>query len=404
MLNRYTSCLTILTIFSSTFAIADVANKPTLGRQPVSTIPAAPDVAASAFILIDSTTGKVIAEKNADQPLPPASLTKLMSSYLVTDEIESGRISESDMVNVSIKAWKMDGSRMFIKEGTLVSVGDLLRGVIIQSGNDATVALAEYIGGDEISFVDMMNKKAAALQMTATHFVDSSGMPAEGHLTTARDLSKLASAIVNDHPSHFKLYSERSFNYNNIRQPNRNLLLGRDPSVDGLKTGHTEEAGYCLVASAKRENTRLVAVVLGTKSDEARTSETQKLLNYGFRYFETLTLYSNNPTVTTAQIWLGKAKTVNLGLANSVRLTVPRGRSDSIVGNVHHNEIITAPIKAGEQLGTLTIELDGKILNEKPLIAMELVEEAGLFSRWLDKIKLFFRDLFSSKPETPSQQ
>jgi serine-type D-Ala-D-Ala carboxypeptidase (penicillin-binding protein 5/6) len=401
MLTRYALCLTLFGIFSSAFASADAANKPTLGRQPVSTIPTVPDVAASAFILMDSTTGRVIAEENADQPLPPASLTKLMSSYLVTDEIESGRINESDMVKVSVKAWKMGGSRMFIKEGSLVSVGDLLRGVIIQSGNDATVALAEYIGGDENSFVAMMNKKAAELQMTATHFVDSSGMPAEGHLTTARDLSKLASAIVNSHPSHYKLYSERSFNYNNIRQPNRNLLLGRDPSVDGLKTGHTEEAGYCLIASAKREDTRLVAVVLGTKSEEARTSETQKLLNYGFRYFETLTLYSNNPIVTTAQIWSGKVKTINLGVANSVRLTVPRGRSDAIVGNVHHNEIINAPIKAGQQLGTLTIELDGKILNEQPLIALESVEEAGLFSRWWDKIKLFFMDLFSSRPEAP---
>lgn len=401
MLNRYALCLTVIGIFSNACALAAPANKPTLDKQ-VDAIPTAPDVAASAYILIDSDTGSVLAEKNADQPLPPASLTKLMSSYLAVDEIESGRIKESDLVKVSVKAWKMPGSRMFIKEGTQVSVGDLLRGVIIQSGNDATVALAEYIGGDESGFVDMMNKKAAALQMSGTHFVDSSGMPAEGHHTTARDLSKLATAIVNDHPAHYKLYSERSFNYNNIRQPNRNLLLSRDPTVDGLKTGHTDEAGYCLVASAKRESTRLVAVVLGTKSDELRASETQKLLNYGFRYFETVTLYSNNPVVTTAQVWSGKAKKINLGLENSVRLTIPRGKSETVVGNVHRNEIINAPINAGQQLGTFTIELDGNILSTQNLIALESVEEAGFFSRWWDKIKLFFRDMFSSNTNTSS--
>ena len=362
-------------------------------------IPSPPDIAASAYILIDATTGTVLAEKNADEHLPPASLTKLMSSYLVIDEIERGLISETSPVTVSIKAWKMGGSRMFIKEGTQVSVGDLLRGVIVQSGNDATVALAEYISGDEQTFVDMMNKKAQALQMTNTHFADASGMPAENHYTSARDLSKIAQAIVNDHPDHYKIYSEKSFTYNNIRQPNRNLLLGRDPSVDGLKTGHTEAAGYCLVASSKHDATRLIAVVLGTKSDEARASETQKLLSYGFRYFETATLYATNRVVTKAHVWSGKATDVELGLNTSVQLTIPKGQADALAAKVHRAEIINAPVVKGTQYGTLTIELDGKIISTQNLVALESVEEASFLNRMWDKIVLFFRGLFGGQAE-----
>lgn len=364
---------------------------------PASFIPPPPDIAANAYILVDATTGSVLAEKNADQHLPPASLTKLMSSHIVVDQLEQGLIQESNLVTVSVKAWKMGGSRMFIKEGTQVSVGDLLRGVIIQSGNDATVALAEYIAGDEDAFVDMMNKKAHELEMTETHFVDASGMPAEGHYTSARDLSKLAQAIVKDNPAYYKLYSEKSFTYNNIHQPNRNLLLDRDPTVDGLKTGHTEEAGYCLVASAKHDATRLIAVVLGTKSDAARATETQKLLNYGFRYFETATLYANNPVVTKARVWSGKASEINLGLNNAVQLTLPRGKVEAVTANVHRNETIIAPVPKGSQLGTLTIELDGKVLSTQNLIALDAVEEASFIHRLWDRIKLFFRGLFSNE-------
>ena len=319
----------------------------------------------------------------------------MMSSYLVVDEIERGRIAETNMVSVSVKAWKMGGSRMYVKEGTQVSVIDLLRGVIVQSGNDATVALAEYVGGNEDAFVDLMNKRAKALGMNGTQFLNSSGMPAEGHHTTARDLATLARAIINDHPSHYGLYAEKSFFYNNIRQPNRNLLLYRDPTVDGLKTGHTEEAGYCLVASSKRENTRLIAVILGTQSDESRATETQKLLAYGFRYYESANLYKANTEVTKARVWSGKAPDVVLGLPNSVRLTLPRGRVGDMKANVHVNEIIKAPVNVGQQLGTLTIELDGKVVNTQPLVALQSVEEASFFARTWDKIKLFFRNLFS---------
>ena len=362
--------------------------------QP-SAIPAPPQLAATGFILIDADTGDVLAEQNADQRLPPASLTKMMSSYLVVDEIERGRIAESNMVNISVKAWKMGGSRMYVKEGTQVSVIDLLRGVIIQSGNDATVALAEYVGGNEDAFVDMMNKKAATLGMTGTHFQNASGMPDPNHYATARDLSHLARAIINDHPNHYGLYAEKVFIYNNIRQPNRNLLLYRDPTVDGLKTGHTEEAGFCLVSSSKRENTRLITVVMGTQSDESRAAETQKLLAYGFRYYETVNLYKANSEITKAKVWSGKAPDVALALAQDVRLTLPRGRLDALKATVQVNEIIKAPIKVGQELGRIQVELDGKIILNQSLVALTVVEQASFFVRTWDSIKLFFRNLFS---------
>lgn len=373
---------------------------PTPGAAPVveqkpAVIPAAPQLAATGFILVDATTGSIVAESNSEQRLPPASLTKMMSSYLVVDEIEKGRITEDAMVNISVKAWKMGGSRMYVKEGTQVSVIDLLRGVIIQSGNDATVALAEYVSGNEDAFVDVMNQKAAQLGMVNTHFENSTGWPAEGHLTTAKDLAVLARAIINDHPTHYPLYAEKYFFYNNIRQPNRNLLLNRDETVDGLKTGHTEEAGYCLVASSKRENTRFIAVVMGTASESARAAETQKLLAYGFRYFQTTQLYQAGQQVSNARVWAGKAQEVTLGIPNNIVLTLPKGREQSLQAKMHINEIIKAPIIAGQELGNLTVELDGQLLVNTPIVALQPVEEAGFFARLLDNLKLFFRNLFS---------
>lgn len=374
---------------------------PTPGATPVAVeqkpavIPAAPQLAATGFILVDATTGNIVAESNSEERLPPASLTKMMSSYLVVDEIEKGRITEDAMVNISVKAWKMGGSRMYVKEGTQVSVIDLLRGVIIQSGNDATVALAEYVSGNEDAFVDVMNQKAAQLGMVNTHFENSTGWPAEGHLTTAKDLAVLARAIINDHPTHYPLYAEKYFFYNNIRQPNRNLLLNRDETVDGLKTGHTEEAGYCLVASSKRENTRFIAVVMGTASESARAAETQKLLAYGFRYFQTTQLYQAGQQVSTSRVWAGKAQEVTLGIPNNIVLTLPKGREQSLQAKMHINEIIKAPIAAGQELGNLTVELDGQLLVNTPIVALQPVEEAGFFARLLDNLKLFFRNLFS---------
>lgn len=363
-------------------------------QKPV-VIPSAPQLAATGFILVDATTGSIVAESNSEQRLPPASLTKMMSSYLVVDEIEKGRITEDAMVNISVKAWKMGGSRMYVKEGTQVSVIDLLRGVIIQSGNDATVALAEYVSGNEDAFVDSMNQKAAQLGMTNTHFENSTGWPAEGHLTTAKDLAVLARSIINDHPTHYPLYAEKYFFYNNIRQPNRNLLLNRDETVDGLKTGHTEEAGYCLVASSKRENTRFIAVVMGTESENARAAETQKLLAYGFRYFQTTQLYQAGQQVSSSRVWAGKTQEVTLGIPRNIVLTLPKGREQALQAKMHINEIIKAPIAVGQELGNLTVELDGQLLVNTPIVALQPVEEAGFFARLIDNLKLFFRNLFS---------
>lgn len=358
-------------------------------------IPEAPQLAASAYILVDATTGSIIVEKNADQQLPPASLTKMMSSYLVADAIEKGQITENDMVPISVKAWKMGGSRMFVREGTEVPVIDLLRGVIVQSGNDATVALAEYVSGSEDSFVNLMNQTAARMGMASTHFENATGWPAEGHLTTAKDLAILARAIIKDHPKHYEIYSEKYFHYNNIRQPNRNLLLFRDPSIDGLKTGHTDAAGFCLVASGKREKTHLIAAVMGTNSESARANETQKLLEYGFRYYQTMPLYKAGQELSVQRVWAGKTDQVHLGLAKDITLTLPIGREQGMQAQMQINETIKAPIAAGQELGNLTVTLDGQTIVNEPIVALQPVEQAGFFARLWDSIKLFFRGLFS---------
>jgi D-alanyl-D-alanine carboxypeptidase (penicillin-binding protein 5/6) len=368
--------------------------KPPVPQQPT-IVPAPPQLAATGYLLIDADTGDVLVEHNADERLPPASLTKMMSSYLVSQEISRGSVGEQDMVNISVKAWRMGGSKMFIREGTQVSVHDLLLGVIVQSGNDATVALAEHLSGSEEAFVDVMNQKAKLMGMNNTHFENSTGWPAEGHLTTARDLATLARAVINDHPEHYQLYREKYFVWNDIRQPNRNLLLFRDETVDGLKTGHTEEAGYCLVASAKRDGMRLISVVMGTASEEARATESQKLLSYGFRYFETQSLYNSGETISSARVWAGKATEVSLGVADSIKLTLQRGSAERMQANMKINEVIKAPIEVGQALGTLTIMLDDKQLAEVPVVALHAVEQAGFFARLVDNIKLFFRNLFS---------
>jgi D-alanyl-D-alanine carboxypeptidase (penicillin-binding protein 5/6) len=363
-------------------------------RQPT-IIPAPPQLAATGYILMEADTGKVIVEHNADERLPPASLTKMMSSYIVSEEVSQGRMTEDDMVNVSVKAWRMGGSKMFIREGTQVSVHDLLLGVIVQSGNDATVALAEHIAGSEDAFVDIMNQTAARMGLQGTHFENSTGWPAEGHLTTARDMAILARAVINDHPEHYALYREKYFVWNEIRQPNRNLLLFRDETVDGLKTGHTDEAGYCLVASAQRDGMRLISVVMGTTSESARATESQKLLSYGFRYYETKSLYNGGETISTPRVWLGKSTEVTLGVGEAVKLMLPRGRADDLQANMEIQQVIKAPIEAGQVLGKLTLTLDDEQVAEVPVVALQSVEQAGFFARLIDNIKLFFRNLLS---------
>lgn len=359
-------------------------------------IPAPPQLAASAWILLDANTGKVLVEHNADEQLPPASLTKMMTSYIVASEIHSNKVTEQDQVPISVAAWKMGGSKMFVREGTSVPLIDLLRGVIIQSGNDASVALAEYLAGSEGAFADVMNQQATLLGMNNTTYHNATGWPAEGHLTTARDLSLLARALIQDYPSHYGIYSEKYFEYNGINQPNRNRLLWRDSSVDGLKTGHTEEAGYCLVASAVRKGMRLVSVVMGTRSESARAQESQKLLAYGFRYYETGKVYSAGDVIQeNTPVWYGKENSVNLIVPEDVYVTIPRGAKEDLDAKILVDDIIKAPLLNKQELGRLSVSYEGKSVLDLPLVADHAIEEAGLFSRLWDFISLFFKGLFS---------
>jgi len=362
--------------------------------------PQPPEIEATAYILVDYDTGDVLAEKDADARVPPASLTKIMTSYITAREIESGRIHLSDDVPISVNAWKHAApeeqqSAMFIREGTTVKLEDLLRGVIIQSGNDATVAVAEYVAGSEDAFVDLMNQQAKALGMFSTHFMNSDGLPDPEHYSTARDLATLTRALIRDHPTHYAIYSEKSFRYNNIDQPNRNRLLWRDRTVDGVKTGHTKEAGYCLIASALRDGMRLVSVVTGTSSDEARMRESQKLLSFGFRFYETHKLYDAGVMLRTAEVWYGKDNEVQLGLAAPVYVTIPRGRYGDLKAETDVARVVKAPFDVGAEFGQLRVTLDDKEVVKAPLTALNAVEEAGWFKRLWQHIYLFFRELLS---------
>lgn len=358
-------------------------------------IPAPPQVSASSYLLIDANSGEVIVESNSTQALPPASLTKMMTAYIVESEVASGNINLYDEVPISVKAWRTGGSKMFVKEGTKVVLEDLLKGVIIQSGNDASIALAEYVAGSEDAFADIMNQQALALGMNNTNFMNATGLPSENHFTTASDLALLAKAIIQDYPEQYALYKEKYFTYNNIRQPNRNRLLWRDKSVDGLKTGHTNEAGYCLVSSAKRDDMRLISVVMGTKSEEARAKETQKLLNYGFRYYKTHQLYQPGESLTNTRVWGGAQDALELGLAAPVVVTIPRGSKDELKASLDLDPLIEAPVQLGQEFGRLVIRLDDKIIVNEPLVALNEVEQGGLFKRIWDWIKLFFMGLFA---------
>ena len=361
-------------------------------------IPAPPQLAAEGYLLIDASTGKILVDHNSKQRLPPASLTKIMTSYVAAGAIEQGTIGLKDSVDVSIKAWKMEGSRMFIQEGTQVLVENLLRGIIIQSGNDASVAIAEHIAGSEESFVDVMNQRAARLGMMDTHFMNVTGLPNEDHYTTASDLAKLTIALIENFPGHYSLYSEKYFTYNDIRQANRNSLLWRDNSVDGVKTGHTNAAGYCLVASAERDGMRLVSVVMGAGSERARATESQKLLTYGFRYFETVPLYVGSESLSKVRIWGGSHGSINLGLAEDALVTIPRGARENLAAHMDITNQIHAPLSKGQKLGTLTVLMDDETILNEPLIALNAVAEAGFFSSLWDTIVLFFLQLSGGDP------
>lgn len=364
--------------------------------QPQTIIPAAPQLAASSWILMDANSGRILAEHNSDERLPPASLTKLMTAYLVERELNRGTINEDDLVNVSENAWRTGGSKMFIEVGNQIPVEELLHGIIIVSGNDASVAMAEHLAGGEAPFADLMNQHAARLGMNNTHFENATGLPADNHYSTAHDLARLSRHIINDYPEHYAVYSQRHFSYGGIDQPNRNRLLWRDPSVDGLKTGWTEAAGYCLVSSAERDGMRLISVVMGTNSDEARAQEAQKLLSYGFRFYETMKLYERGAVLATPRVWGGDINELRVGVNEEVYMTLPRNRNEELRARLNLHSDLQAPIAVGDDVGTLEVYLGEEMIGERQLVALENVEEGGLFKRLFDQVQRFFSGLIAN--------
>jgi len=372
-------------VFSATISAATV-------------VPPPPSVSAGGYILIEHSTGKVIAQQNADMQLPPASLTKMMTSYVIGQEINSGNIGETDMVTISENAWAKnfpDSSKMFIEVGKEISVADLNRGIIIQSGNDACVAMAEYIAGSEDAFASMMNVYAQKLGMTSSHFINSHGLHDGGHLTSPRDMATLASALITDVPKEYALYAEKEFTYNNIKQYNRNgLLWDKSLNVDGIKTGYTSDAGYSLVSSATQGGMRLIAVVMGAETERARKVENKKLLKYGFRFFETVTPYKAGESFVSHRIYMGDRETVDLGILNDTPITIPRGQRKNLKANFELDKKLEAPMAKGEVVGKVYLQLEGEDVAEYPLVTLQEVQEGGFMARMMDfaKLKLGLED------------
>lgn len=353
-------------------------------------LPSPPTIPGSSHILMDFRTGTVLAEHNPDERVEPASITKVMTTYVVFKQIEAGTLSLEDMVTISEKAWRAPGSRMFIEVGKQISVQDLLKGVVIHSGNDASIALAEHVAGTEDSFADLMNQYAAQLGLTGSHFVNATGLPHADHYVTARDVAVLSRAMIRDFPDYYEWYSEREFTWNGIRQSNRNPLLYRDDRVDGIKTGHTESAGYCLVSSAEDGEMRLISVVMGTGSDRERADASQALLNYGFRFFETHKLYAAGAELSRTRIWKGAEEEVGLAPAEDIYVTIPRGRYEELDAVMDLGQTIVAPVQPGDVLGVVRVALDGQELARAPLTPVEAVEEGGLFRRLVDSVMMLF--------------
>lgn len=359
--------------------------------QAAMPVPAAPTLGAKSYVLEDFQTGTIIAEKNADEKLAPASITKMMSLYVVFHALESGAIHLDDKVLISEKAWRMGGSRMFVKVGSKVSVENLIKGVIIDSGNDATVALAEFVGGTEGGFVNMMNAYVKRLGLKNTHYMDASGLPHPDHYTTARDIATLARAIIGEFPKYYKMFfADKEFTWNNIHQTNRNLLLWRDPSVDGMKTGHTDDAGYCLVTSAKRGDMRLIAVVMGTDSERARADQNLALLNYGYHFYEGRTLYAAGSKLTEAKVWKGAAENVPVGLKSDLYVIVPKGKANGLDAKMQLPATLIAPIDTGKPIGKVNVTLNGGVVASAPLYALQPIEQGGLWTRMVDSVVLMF--------------
>ena len=356
-----------------------------------------PSIAAKSWVLLDATSSQVIASQDPAARVEPASLTKIMTAYLTFAALRDKKLDLNQMVNVSVKAWKVDASssKMFIDPATPVKINDLLYGLMVQSGNDAAVALAEAVAGDEAAFVVLMNREAERMGMKATHFANPHGLPSPENYSTAQDLSILAARVIVDYPEFYKIDSVKSYTYNKITQPNRNRLLWLDPTVDGMKTGHTDGAGYCMIASAHRPNgtgeRRLISVVLGTSSDQSRTQESQKLLNWGFQNFDTIKLYSKGQAVATPEIWKGSKNTVKIGFANDVLVTVPKGVAAKLKPVLERKDPLVAPLPQNSRVGTLKMMVDGKALLELPVVALETVTQASIFGRAWDSMRLWLK-------------
>ncbi|MDO9064671.1 MAG: D-alanyl-D-alanine carboxypeptidase family protein [Sulfuricella sp.] len=368
-----------------------LAALPVFAAAPAVSLPPAPDIAARSYILVDFSSGQTLQQRGEDERVEPASLTKLMTAYLTFAALRQGVITSTQALPVSERAWRAEGSRMFIQPNTPVAVDDLIRGMIVQSGNDACIALAEGIAGSEEEFVRRMNLEARRLGMNNTNFMNSTGLPHPQHYTTARDLSLLARAIIRDFPEYYPLYSLKEYKYNNITQANRNRLLWQDPTVDGMKTGHTESAGFCLIASAKRDSRRLLSVVLGTASESMRASESQKLLNYGFQNFDTHHLYRKGQAVATLPVWKGGENTLKAGVAQDFYVSLPKGQYARLKATLVSKQPLLAPLAAGQQVGIIRLMMDDKPYAEYPLVALEGVATANFFKRGWDGIKLWFK-------------
>ena len=351
-------------------------------------VPSAPPLAAKSYLLQDYDSGYVLSSRDPDLRVEPASLTKMMTAYVIFQELKAGHMQLADKVRVSEKAWRMPGSRMFIEVDKLVPADDLLKGMIIQSGNDASVALAEHAAGSEEAFAQLMNQYGKRMGLTGTHFVNSTGLPDPEHYTTARDMARLAQALIRDFPEEYAWHAIQKFTFNGITQYNRNKLLWRDKSIDGIKTGHTEAAGYCLVASAKRDGMRLISVVMGTDSEKARTRETQSLLNYGFRFFQTRRLYKGMEPLKQVRAWKGEAELIDVGLTDDLYVTVPRGQYKNLQASLQLDGQIVAPVGQGQRVGVLSLSLAERQLMERPLVSLQSVEEGTLWRQLVDHVML----------------
>ncbi|HMQ12830.1 MAG TPA: D-alanyl-D-alanine carboxypeptidase family protein [Candidatus Competibacter phosphatis] len=359
------------------------------------TIPPPPQVPVRGYLLMDYQSGNVLADMKGEERMEPASITKLMAGYVIYKALQSGKIHHDDQVTISEKAWRTGGSRMFVKVGSQVSVEDLLMGMDVQSGNDATVALAEHVAGSEETFVQLMNEQAVQLGMTSSHFTNAPGLPDPNHYMSARDIAVLTRALIRDFPDQYRRYSVRSFKYNNIEQQNRNRLLLTDSSVDGVKTGHTDSAGYCLVSSAKRNDTRLIGVVLGATKERDRFVASQALLNYGFSFFESRKLYDANTPIVTARIWKGQENELPLGVTQPLYVTVPKGQAPQVSTTTIVQPTIIAPAQKDQAFGDIVVKLGEQEVSKTPLVALQEVPESGWFGRMIDSILLFFYSLFN---------